>query len=68
MSFTKGINECLEQLCCYYAGKTDFNKGSYRDEDDHLCWKKMKGDPKAFETYVKKCTEFLPKSVLSCYI
>ena len=36
LCFTKGINDCLEQLCCYYAGKTDFNQGSYRDEDDHL--------------------------------
>ena len=65
--FTKGINDCLEQRCCYYAGKTGFNQGSYRDEDDHLCWVDRVGDKTAFETYVKKCTEFLPKSVVSCY-
>ena len=37
LTFMHGINECLEQLGGYYAGKTDFNKGSYRDEGGLSC-------------------------------
>ena len=68
LTFMHGINDCLEQLGGYYAGKTDFNKGSYRDGGDHICLVERKGDKTAFETYVKKCTELLPKSVLSCFL
>ena len=67
LTFMHGINDCLEQLGGYYAGKTDINKGaSYRDAGDLECLVEYKGDKTAFETYVKKCTELLPKSVLSC--
>ena len=68
--FTKRINECLGQLCCYYAGPTDYNKdkGSHRNEDDRLCGVDREGDKTAFETYVKECTGLLPKSTLPVYI
>ena len=68
--FVKGINECLEQLCCYYAGPTDYNKGkgSHRNADDHLCGVDREGDMLAFETYVEKCIDLLPKSTLSVCI
>ena len=67
LTFMHGINDCLEQLGGYYAGKTDSNKGaSYRDAGDLECLVEYKGDKTAFETYVKKCTALPPKSVLSC--
>ena len=69
LNFVKGINDCLEQLMCYYAGPSDFNKGKvHRDAADLACGVEREGDKLAFETYVKKCKDLLPKSTLSVCI
>ena len=66
-TFVAEVNDCLEALKCYYNGKTEFNKGS-RKEGLFLVWDKMEGDPMAFENYVRRTWEKLPKSTVSVCI
>jgi len=67
--FVKGINECLRQLDCYYAGESEFNKGKHwRKENDLRCDVERDGDKLAFEKYVKKRKALLPKSTLTVCI
>ena len=66
-TFVSEVNDCLEALKCFYNGKTPFNKGS-RKEGQFLVWDKMEGDPMAFENYVRRTWEKLPKSTVSVCI
>ena len=68
MRFMERINECLEALACHYAGKTLFNKPWNRDANNVFCWADKKGDPAAFEKYVRGRTADLPKPSVSVFI
>ena len=66
--FVTRVNECLEALACHYQGNTSYNKPWKLDENNVLCWKEKRGDPAAFEKYLRECWALLPTSTVSAFM